>query len=122
MVEGYSRKSGRQSTSVDRRCIKLSSDTYDELSRLKEALDVKSFDRLVRRLMESSEVDPLKVADQRIAQLEEEVGGLVPHAYGAVSQALVLARAALRLDETRCEALQMELLSVLRQMRREEGE
>jgi len=123
MVEVYTRKRGGQSTEVDRRGIKLSSDTHDELSRLKVALGVSSFDELVRRLIEASEVEPLKVADRKIEQLEEEIGELVPHAFSAVSQSLVLARVALRLPRERCEHLQLELLSLQRGLVREgEGE
>jgi len=81
---------------------------------------VRSYDEVIRRLMESAEVDPLRVADRKIAQLEEEIADLVPHAYGAASQALVVCRAALRLDRARCDALQMELLSLMREMRQGE--
>ncbi|MHC1596829.1 MAG: hypothetical protein ACXQT3_00785 [Methermicoccaceae archaeon] len=135
MVERQLRRTGRNSTEVEiypnpthnyqnnLKGIKLSSDTYDELSRLKVALGVSSFDELVRRLIEASEVEPLKVADRKIEQLEEEIGELVPHAFSAVSQSLVLARVALRLPRERCEHLQLELLSLQRGLvREEEGE
>jgi len=98
--------------------IKLSQETYEELSRLKAALDAKSYDVLIRRLIECSEVDPLRAADRRIGQLEQELGQIAPHAYGAISQALVLCRVALQLERAQCEALQMELLSVLREVRK----
>lgn len=98
--------------------IKLSPETYEELTRLKVALDAKSYDRLIRRLIDSSEADPLRAADRMIEQLESEIGKLAPHAYGAISQALVLCRVALHLERAQCEALQMELLSVLRGVRK----
>jgi len=123
MVDRHPRKNVEMSTHVDRnrKNMRLSEDTYEELTRLKVALGVRSYDEVIRRLMESSEVDPLKVADRKIEQLEEELAELVPHAYGAVSQSLVLCRAALRLDRARCERLQMELLAVLREMRKGEA-
>jgi len=43
----------------------------------------------------------------------------VPHASGAVEQALILCRWAIRMYRAQCERLQMELLSLLRELRRE---
>ncbi len=134
MVERHLRRTGRNSTSVEiypnhthnhssqLKGIKLSSDTYDELSRLKMALGVGSFDELVKRLIEASEVDPMSVADSKLCTLEEELAALVPHAFPAVSQSLVLCRVALRLPRERCEQLQLELLLVQRGLVRGEEE
>lgn len=125
MVDSYSRKKVEMSTSVDkmytcvhRKNIKLSEDTYDELLRLKVVLRARSFEEVIRMLTNSSEIDPTRVAEKKIEELENELGELVPHAYGAISQALVLCRLALHLDKARCDALQLELLSVLREIKR----
>ncbi|MDI3488028.1 MAG: hypothetical protein PWR26_745 [Methanosarcinales archaeon] len=121
MVEHHLRKKVENSTQVEKeyKAIKIPSYLYDELSRLKAATGVKTYGRLIAELLAKSEIDPTRVAERKIEQLEGEIGELVPHAYGAISQALVLCRWAIRMDRAQCERLQMELLSLLRELRRE---
>jgi len=130
MVESHSRRKVENSTQVEKfstrvekseeyKAIKIPYYVYEELTRLKSATGAGTYGRLIEQLIVQSEIDPLRVADRKIEQLEEELGQIAPHAYGAISQALVLCRWALRLDKARCDALQLELLSVLKEMRRE---
>lgn len=101
------------------KCIKLDEDTYEELTRLKTVLGVRNYDKLLRTLLKSSELDPYRVAEMKLREMSEEVGKLVPHAYGVLSQLEVLAILSLHLPRERCDALQMELLALLRQIRLE---
>jgi len=123
MVEQHLRKKVENSTQVEKeyKAIKIPSYLYDELSRLKAATGVKTYGRLIAELLAKSEIDPTRVADAKISQLEEELAGLAPHASGAVGQALILCRWAIRMDRAQCERLQMELLSLLRELRRGEA-
>lgn len=122
MVDIDSRRNGKMSTSVDilreRKNIKLSKGVYDELLKLKIATKASSFDELIQRLLEDADIDPVRVAEKKIEALERELAAIVPYAYGAISQALVFCRLAVHYDKDRCEWLQMELLSLLREVRK----